>query len=204
MARTMMLLELQQLLDAVPISAGDGTDYFQTIEEDNCLGKRSQWTRVLTRQHHADLYALSPKTTLFRTLRYFWQRDPEGRPLIAALCAYARDPFLRATASFVLNLSEGQIFSREALEEYLEKKCSGRFSKVTLISMAQNLASSWTQAGNLCGKVEQPKIDWAKDRGKDVELAPWNRFFKDNRLNDQHLRLDEKRTARCEAEEKRS
>lgn len=157
MARTMMLLELRHLLDAVPTSAGSGTDYVRIIEEDNCLGKRSHRTRVLTRRHLADLYSLSPDTTLFRTLRYFWQRDPDGRPLIAALCAYARDPLFRVTAPFVLKLSHGQVFSREALEEYLEKKYPGRFSKATLVSTAQNLASSWTQAGHLCGRVKKSR-----------------------------------------------
>jgi len=155
MARTMMLLELRHLLDSVPASSPTSTAYVQAIEEDNCLGKRSHRTRVLTRRHLMDLYALSPDTTLFRTLRYFWQRDSEGRPLIAALCAYARDPLLRITAPFVLKLSEGQVFSREALEEYLEKKYPGRFSKATLISTAQNLASSWTQIGHLSGRVKK-------------------------------------------------
>jgi len=157
MARTMMLLELRHLLDAVPASSMSGAEYVQAIEEDNCLGKRSHKTRILTRRHLAGLYALSPDTTLFRALRYFWQRDPEGRPLIAALCAYARDPLLRVTAPFVLKLSEGQVFSREALEEYLEKKYPGRFSKATLISTAQNLASSWTQTGHLSGRVKKSR-----------------------------------------------
>ena len=155
MARTMMLLELRHLLDSVPASSPTSTAYIQAIEEDNCLGKRSHRTRVLTRRHLTDLYALSPDTTLFKTLRYFWQRDPEGRPLIAMLCAYARDPLLRISAPFVLKLSEDQVFSRQALEQYLEKKYPGRFSRATLISTAQNLASSWTQAGHLSGRVKK-------------------------------------------------
>jgi hypothetical protein len=155
MARTMMLLELHHLLDAVPASPGTWASYVQAIEEDNCLGKRSHRNRVLTRRHLTDLYGLSSDTTLFRNLRYFWQRDPEGRPLIAALCAYARDPLLRATAPFVLMLLEGQVFSREALEDYLEKKYPGRFSEATLVSTSQNLASSWTQTGHLSGRVKK-------------------------------------------------
>ena len=75
--------------------------------------------------------------------------------MIAALCAYARDPLLRATAPFVLMLLEGQLFSREALEDYLEKKYPGRFSEATLVSTAQNLASSWTQTGHLSGRVKK-------------------------------------------------
>jgi len=43
---------------------------------------------------------------------------------------------------------------------------------------------------------EKPKIDWKKDRGKDVESAPWYHLFKGNRINDHHLTLTEKRAAR--------
>jgi len=39
-------------------------------------------------------------------------------------------------------------------------------------------------------------IDWKKDRGKDVESAPWYHLFKGERLNDHHLTLAEKRAAR--------
>lgn len=155
MARTMMLLELRQLFDAVPATSPSSSAYVQAIEDDNCLGKRSQKTRILTRRHLSDLYTLSPDMPLFRTLRYFWRRDPEGQPLIACLCAYARDPLLRISAPFVLNLTEGQIFSRGALENHLEKKYPGRFSTATLISTAQNLASTWTQTSHLSGRVKK-------------------------------------------------
>ena len=155
MARTMMLSELNHLLDSVPASSPSPEAYLRAIEEDNCLGKRSRQTRMLTRRHLGDLYVLRPDTTLFRILRYFWQRDPEGRPVIACLCAYARDPLLRSSAPFVLNLSDGQLFSREALEKHLEKEYPGRFSKATLTSAAQNLASTWAQTGHLTGRVKK-------------------------------------------------
>jgi len=158
MARTMMLLELRSLLDAVPESGSSIADYVQAIEEDNCLGKRSQKTRILSRRHLTNLYALNPDIALFRTLRYFWQRDSNGRSLIAALCVFARDPLFRITAPFVLRMPEGKDFSREALEDYLEDKYPGRFSKATMISTAQNLASSWAQAGHLCGRVKKSRV----------------------------------------------
>jgi hypothetical protein len=39
---------------------------------------------------------------------------------------------------------------------------------------------------------DKPNIDWGKDRGKDVETTPWFSVFKGERLNDHHLRLEEK------------
>jgi len=43
---------------------------------------------------------------------------------------------------------------------------------------------------------DKPNIKWAKDRGKDVELAPWYHRFNGDRINDHHLTLAEKRAAR--------
>ena len=48
---------------------------------------------------------------------------------------------------------------------------------------------------------EKPNINWNKDRGKDVESAPWFNVFKGDRINDCHLRLEEKRTARTIGDE---
>ena len=42
---------------------------------------------------------------------------------------------------------------------------------------------------------DKPNIKWNKDRGKDVESAPWFHLFKGDRINDHHLSLAEKRAA---------
>ena len=47
-------------------------------------------------------------------------------------------------------------------------------------------------------KKPQLNITWDKDRGKDVESAPWFKVFGGERINDYHTTLDEKRTARKE------
>ncbi len=43
---------------------------------------------------------------------------------------------------------------------------------------------------------DKPNIGWDKDRGKDVESAPWFHLFGGDRINDHHLTLAEKRAAR--------
>jgi Eco57I restriction-modification methylase len=43
---------------------------------------------------------------------------------------------------------------------------------------------------------KNPKVNWNKDRGKDVASAPWYKVFKGDRNNDHHLSLAEKRKAR--------
>ena len=157
MARTMMLDELRLLLKAVPAVPGLSDDYSRAIEMENCLGKRSHRTRTLTRRHLTDLYALKPEQALFRTLRYLWQRDAEGQPLIAGLCAYVRDPFMRVTAPLILDLPEGHTFARESIEKLLDTRYPGRFSQATLQSTAGNLASTWTQTGHLMGCMRKSR-----------------------------------------------
>jgi hypothetical protein len=41
---------------------------------------------------------------------------------------------------------------------------------------------------------KNPKVNWNKDRGKDVKSAPWFSMFEGERVNDWHLGLGEKRT----------
>jgi hypothetical protein len=147
----MMLEELRGVLSYVDRSNAGKAEYRRAIDDENCLGKRSSKTRLLTYRHLCDLYALDPSLVLFRTLVYFWQRDPCGQPLLALLCAYARDSILRSTASFILPFSEGTTVTREALEAFIDAKEPGRFSKATLTSTAQNINATWTQAGHLTG-----------------------------------------------------
>ncbi len=45
---------------------------------------------------------------------------------------------------------------------------------------------------------DKPNIKWGKDRGKDVESAPWYSLFKGDRINDHHLTLNEKLNAQRE------
>lgn len=43
---------------------------------------------------------------------------------------------------------------------------------------------------------DKPNINWNKDRGKDVESAPWYHLFKGDRINDHHLTLAEKQASK--------
>lgn len=49
-------------------------------------------------------------------------------------------------------------------------------------------------------KKPQINISWDKDRGKDVESAPWYHLFNGDRINDHHLSLAEKRAERSGTE----
>lgn len=155
LARTMMLRELQALLEHVDDPEADRGVYANAIEAENCLGKRSARTRKLALRHLVSLYCLDPTVPLFRSLRYLWLRDVDGQPLLALLIAYVRDPLLRCSAPFILSLPRDSAFRRDDLEAFLDGRDPGRFSPATLKSLAQNLASTWTQSGHLRGVVKK-------------------------------------------------
>lgn len=155
LARTMMLEELQQLLSYVNDPNAEKSIYLQAIEIENCLAKRSGRTRNITARHLTSLFALDPVLILFRSMRFFWDRDPEGQPLLALTCAYARDAILRSSAAFIQSYSFGENVTREALEEFIDNQEPGRFSKATLKSTAQNINATWTKSGHLSGRVKK-------------------------------------------------
>ena len=151
-SRTIMLDELETLFSFVDRPDANKAEFLHAINESNCLGKRSGKTRLLTYRHLVDLYALDPGVTIYRAMRFFWQRDPASRPMIALLCAYARDSILRQAAALILKTSEGSVLTRESVEELIDSIEQGRFSKATLKSTAQNINSSFTKSGHLHGK----------------------------------------------------
>ncbi len=152
LARSMMLDDLRRLLEQTPGKSATRADFAHAILADNCLGKRSSRARSLAFRHLKSLYGLDHSIPLFRAMRHFWGRDPEGQPLLACLMAYARDSILRQTAPFILRMQCGQTLLRSDLEEYLDLEEEGRFSKATLQSMVRNVAATWTHAGHLEGR----------------------------------------------------
>ena len=157
-ARTMMLDELRLLLAHIAEDDATKQQYLMAVEEDNCLAKRSGRTRSLTFRHLSRLHGLDPRITTFRSLRYFWDRDPSGQPLLACLSAYARDSVFRMSGPFVLSMAEGQALVRTDLEAFIDDQEPGRLSSATLKSVAQNVASSWTQSGHICGVRKKVRV----------------------------------------------
>ena len=157
-SRTMMLEELGALLSYINRADAEKADYLRAIDDENCLGKRSGKTRMLTCRYLVALYSLDPSSLLFRVLLFFWNRDTSGQPLLALLCTYARDSIFRSCAPFVLEFPEGETITRESLEEFIDAIEPGRFSKATLKSTAQNINSTWTKSGHLVGRAKKVRV----------------------------------------------
>ena len=182
-SRTIMLAELSDLLDAAPCrpaqemgaagvqaslfettafqpslfppSLPKRADYARAVIEENVLGKDTASARRSTLQRLTELYGIDQALPIFRVLRRLWVIDEPGRPLLAMLCALARDPLLRATAPAVLSLAPGAELLRSTLHDAIDPNPSPRFKPAILDKIARNTASSWAQSGHLQGRVRK-------------------------------------------------
>ncbi len=170
-SRTIMLRELTELFAVVPPDAGRDA-YTDAVVEENALGKATLATRQTSRQRLAEMYGLDPRLALFRVLRRLWDADRTGRPLLAILCALARDPLLRATAAPVLVLDEGEPLIRPAFESVLRESVGARFNDASLANVASRAASSWTQSGHLGGRMRKVRRRIEATPGA-LSLALW-------------------------------
>ena len=153
-SRTIMFKELALLLDDQEPNASRDA-YVSAIINQNCLGKRTVSTRKLTCQRLSEVYGLDPSIPLFRIMRYLWQVDENGRPLLAFLTALARDPLLRITSTTILQMQAGEELIRQQLTDALRQSVENRLNEGTLNTTVRNISSSWTQSGHLKGRVRK-------------------------------------------------
>lgn len=151
-SRTMMLAELGVIFDAVPQEASR-RDYASAIIEGNCLRKSTASTGRLTNQRLGELYGLDRSRPMFRILRRLWDLDSDGRPLIALLCAIARDPLLAATVQVILALPAGAELNRDEIRAALREAVADRLKDSILDKVGRNVASTWTQSGHFEGRT---------------------------------------------------
>ena len=151
-SRTMMFSELSDLLKFTPPSAS-AADYRAAIIEDNLLGKRTLATRKLTAQRLSELYGLDPSVPIFRVLRRLWDADHAGRPMLAFLVAFARDPLLRTTTDAIMPVQLGRPVTAADIDAALGGRLGTRLNPSVRHKVARNIGSSWTQSGHLHGRT---------------------------------------------------
>ena len=166
-----MLAELGDLFHAVPPN-GVRADYATAIVDENVLGKATIATRRWTNQRLGELYALDTRRPIFRVLRRLWLVDVPGRPLLAMLCALARDPLLRSTAPAVLGLPVGAELVRSRFAVEIRQVAGARLNEAVLDKVARNAASSWAQAGHLRGRMRKMRTRVVPTPGS-VAMALW-------------------------------
>ena len=170
-SRTIMVADLRVLLAGVP-NATSIEKYRQAIVEENILLKPTISARIKVFRHLRELYTLKPSTLIFRGLLDLWNDDHQAQPLLALLCATARDPILRLSNSIILTTTEGTIVPRERFSALVAETFPSRFSDKSIKSMGQNLASSWQQSGHLKGKLTKVRVR-AESHSTSVAYALW-------------------------------
>jgi hypothetical protein len=151
LTKTMMLAELGK---ALAVSGGHDPEAIEShVLVENVLGKPTGSARKLVFSRLNSLYGLRKPLPIQAVMLKLWGRSNEGRPLLALLCNLAREPLLRETAPPVLGAPLGTPVQWTDLAPVLTQRYPGRYSPKVIRSLAQNCASTWTQAGHLNGRV---------------------------------------------------
>ncbi len=154
-SKTMMLPEARRLFAASAPEA-DYAEIRRLVLEENVLLKDTVSNREEVLQRLGELYGLRREIRLYRALRALWSTRERDQPLLALLCALARDTILRATAPVIMEQPEGVVVAPALLAAAIDAAFPERYSSKTRLSMSQNAAATWAQSGHLVGKV--PKV----------------------------------------------
>lgn len=156
-SHTIVVAALTALLDAVPADASRAA-YEQAALEGNVLGKDTEGSRRRTFRYLRELYLLRPDSLLFRALRDLWPVDPQARPLLAGLCALARDSVFRASSSVITASSTGDLLGSGDLADAVAEHFPGSYNAGTLGKIGRNTFSSWEQSGHLSRAGRSTKV----------------------------------------------
>jgi len=156
-SRTIMLHELTLLLAACPPS-GLSANYAAAVVEENVLLKRTESTRRKSLRYLRELYGLDTRLVLWRALRDLWEPEQRAQPTLALLCALARDPSLRATATLVLQAERGAELTSEDFATSMNLTKERSLNPATIAKIGRNAASSWTQSSHLQGRTHKVRV----------------------------------------------
>jgi hypothetical protein len=173
-SRTMMLVELEAVLTAVPVGSAVA-DYQSAILQRNVLNKTTESTRQKSLRHLRELYALDEARPIFGLLRKLHTIDATSLSLLAVQVAWARDPLFRATSKPVIEAAQNEWVETANLAKTIEATFPGQYSESNRNKVARNAASSWTQSGHLAGRAKK-----FRQRLKPTPVAVAMAFFLGN------------------------
>jgi hypothetical protein len=149
-SRTIMFAELSEVMSF----EGKGSDYL-AIMEDNVFNKRTESNKKKTIRYLTQLYGFNRNDDPFKAFEEYWYKaKEESRPLLAFVYALSRDYLLQESVAFVKAVPYENKANIEGFDHNISRQHPDRFSPKTLRSVAQNIASSWKQAGFIEGKMK--------------------------------------------------
>jgi len=201
-ARTIMFTELEKVMDYSIES-----DNFQESLDNNVIGKKSADGIKKTTNFLKMLYGFENQSNQFKAFKYFWKiAENEEKSIITLLFAIGNDYLLEESIPVVADAKLGDKVLIEKVEQNVESHYPNRYSPNTLRSMAQNIASSWKQAGFITGKVKnirtQPEISYTVlafaffmsyldgDRGDFILASKWVKALFLNESKVRELAID--------------
>ena len=148
--RTIMFTELSKLMD----HAVDNDSYIEFLQQ-NIANKNTKSNQDETTKRLQKLYVLDVSYLPFKAFKYFWQIIPANeKQIITLLYAISHDYLLAESIPVVVNTNIDDRVQIEKFEDNIKLLHPDHYSANTLRSSAQNLASSWKQAGFITGKVK--------------------------------------------------
>lgn len=138
---------------------------YTTPFNNNIIGKKSNSGIIKTNRYLKQLYGFDLSDPIFKAFEYFWRVSEENeKRLLSIIYSISRDVLLAESVDVIRDTIVGEKAAIETLETNIENYNPNRFSPNTRKSMAQNIASSWKQAGFIEGKVKnirhQPDINY--------------------------------------------
>jgi hypothetical protein len=146
-----MVQHLARLLAATSPETGY-EEIRSAVLERNVLQRPNMAGRTEMLRRLRELYGLDPHIVIYRGLRVLWECSPAEQPLLAMMCALARDPVLQASAGLILSTPCGQPVDKQAMQDHLSRAFPSRYSAGVLAGMTRRILSSWTQSGHIVGR----------------------------------------------------
>jgi hypothetical protein len=156
-SQTILTDAFAALLDAVTVGS-ERREYESAAIEGNVLRKQTLGSRRRTFRHLRELYLLRPDSILFRALRDLWLDDSEARPLLAGLCALARDAVFRASSPAIFRATPGDPVTAADLAAAVGDHFPTSYGSATLAKIGRNCFSSWQQTGHLGAASRGTKV----------------------------------------------
>jgi hypothetical protein len=158
--RTIMFKELQKVMN----HGIESDNYYDTLKQ-NVISKATQSSLTKTSRYLKSLYDLDASKPQFMAFKHFWSiANERDKSILAIIYAIGNDYQLRNSIPVINNTEIGKKVTVESIESNIENLYPQKYTSNTLRSMAQNIASSWKQAGFITGKVKnirtQPEINY--------------------------------------------
>ncbi len=154
-SRTIMFAEFEKVMDY----ASEDNNFFEALE-DNVIGKKSNSGIEKTTNYLRQLYGFKMEDAPFKAIKYFWNLvESNEKSLLAFILAIRNDELLSQSIPVVSKTEIGTKATIESFEQNIESFHPARYSSKTRKSLAQNIASSWKQAGFIEGKVKNIRVE---------------------------------------------